>query len=466
MPEFEIKVGHTLDLLRAMVDESIHMICTSPPYYGLRSYEGVAPSVWGGDAACAHVWSFETVTGEMRRGLGQAESPHSTRGGGKKIARTPDIRTERGLCATCGAWRGVLGNEPTVELFIEHMVEVCREIWRVLRSDGTFWLNLGDSYAASSTSNHGRGKATPAMSGHGKEQRPGGWENPPRHLQPGFKRKDLMLVPHRVAIALQNDGWWVRMDNVWAKLNCLPEPVEDRPTKSHEYVFLLTKSESYFYDAEAVREKQSGTAHSRGKGVTPKSAGEHDPFIRAKDGNRNLRSVWSMASEPYREEHFATYPTKLPTICIKAGTSEVGVCLACGAPWERIVIAQGGAIGRSWSDHTEDELLVGHKQRNLMAKPAHAKRNGNEYTRETIGWQQTCDCPYQTPAPALVCDPFSGAGTTGLAALRLGRNYVGHEASGTYAQMSRGRIRDESPMFFTEVKSDEDTQLQAESVGR
>jgi hypothetical protein len=254
----------------------------------------------------------------MRRGLGLAESPASTRGGGKKIARTPDIRTERGLCSKCGAWQGVLGNEPTVELYVSHMVEVCREIRRVLRSDGTFWLNLGDSYAASSTSNHGRGKATPALNGHGKGQQLGGWENPPRHFAPGFKPKDLMLVPHRVAIALQNDGWWVRMDNVWAKLNCLPESVEDRPTKSHEYIFLLTKSTDYFYDAEAVRERQTGTAHSRGNGVTPKSI-PHDGLIRANesfhaatsqyhaapDGNRNLRSVWSMASEPYREAHFA-----------------------------------------------------------------------------------------------------------------------------------------------------------------
>lgn len=455
MPEFTIKVGHSLDLLRATPDETYHCIVTSPPYFGLRSYEGVEPVVWGGRVDCLHKWG---ASGTCRVGRDWDATV-----GKSKVGRKCDTSTGN-LCEKCGAWLGVLGNEPNVEMYVAHMVEFFREVRRVLRRDGTLWLNLGDSFSGSGPSGASyKSKTTLAREG---KQTDGNFriskslgargltyaEKKPIPT-PGFKAKDLMLVPHRVAIALQADGWWVRMDNVWSKLNCLPESVEDRPTKSHEYVFLLTRSESYFYDAEAVREKQTGGAHARGKGLTPKTVEKKsNPLIRANnsfcesigawheapDGNRNLRSVWEMASEPYREAHFATFPSKLPTVCIKAGTSEVGVCRECGAPWRRIVEKYNPGKAETTSLYPD-----GSSARSIRRRQQALRKEGQESAPppQTVGWIMTCKCPYTPPVPALVHDPFSGAGTTGLAALRLGRNYVGHEASPKYAEMSRRRLR-------------------------
>ncbi|MBC8395049.1 MAG: site-specific DNA-methyltransferase, partial [Deltaproteobacteria bacterium] len=157
------------------------------------------------------------------------------------------------FCQLCGAWRGCLGLEPTPEFFIQHMVQVFREIRRVLRSDGTLWLNLGDSYAGG-----GRG-----FGYGGKQDTNKGCEDVPRSIVPdGLKPKDLCGIPWRVALALQNDGWWLRSDIIWHKPNPMPESVTDRPTKAHEYIFLLTKSAKYFYDADAIKEDCRKTAHA------------------------------------------------------------------------------------------------------------------------------------------------------------------------------------------------------------
>lgn len=330
-----ILVGDCRDRLRTLPDESVHCVVTSPPYFGLRDY--------GVD--------------------------------------------------------GQIGLEPTPAEFVAAMVEVFREVRRVLRSDGTLWLNLGDSYSS------GRGEA------HGVDPKNGArrfGKRPQDGKLDGFKPKDLIGIPWRVAFALQADGWWLRQDIIWAKPNPMPESVQDRCTKAHEYVFMLSKSSRYHFDADAIAgslqtdESENypararitgrggqGAADARGNdraksgGFPPRSRGvppRHAQYESSdqsglddvgRGGTRNKRSVWTVATQPFKEAHFATFPPALVEPCILAGC----------------------------------------------------------------------------PAGGTVLDPFGGAGTTGLVADRIGRNAILIELNPAYAEMAERRIRDEQPMF-------------------
>ena len=246
-----ILVGDCLERLRTLPEESVHCVVTSPPYWGLRDY-GV---------------------------------------------------------------EGAIGLEPTFGEHINTIVTIFREVRRVLRSDGTLWLNYGDRY-------HNGDSLS------------------------GLKPKDLVMMPARVALALQADGWWLRSEIVWHKPNPMPESVRDRPTSAHEKIYLLTKSARYFYDAEAVREEDAGTDHPRNILHRPEPSGGIFPPHRGirtaegkNGGGRNLRNLWTIATHPFSKAHFATFPPKLVEPCIKAGTSEKGCCPECGAPRVRVVEA-------------------------------------------------------------------------------------------------------------------------------
>ncbi len=236
---------------------------------------------------------------------------------------------------------GQLGLEKTPEEYVAKMVEVFREVRRVLRKDGTLWLNLGDSYARAAEkggSGTPNGRNTPEMSyglaqsakigssdgKTGRGDRPG-----TRARIDGLKEKDLVGIPWMVAFALRADGWWLRSDIIWAKPNPMPESVTDRPTKSHEYIFLLTKSASYFYDAEAIKEgktwstvnddRTNDNGHRRERGY-PGAQSNGGTNLGGNEGSRNKRSIWTIATQPYPEAHFATFPEEIPKLCIMAGT--------------------------------------------------------------------------------------------------------------------------------------------------
>lgn len=422
-----IHEGHVLDELRALAPASIHTVVTSPPYWGLRDY-GLQPKVWGGEPACAHEWDEDLR--RHRGGPTGATSQMVHRAANDARDVVADIPASA-FCR-CGAWRGQLGLEPTPELYVEHLVTIFREVRRVLRDDGTFWLNLGDCYhtgdgytAAPDGTRHVGGLQ--ASNPHSDFQAP-----PVRRRQTGLKPKDLVGVPWMIAFALRTDGWWLRSEIIWAKGisfcpdysgSVMPESVTDRPTRAHEQLFLLTKSETYYYDTEAVRERarsadeirwDPGTDGHEG-GVTPEPGASTRRFRPGRSGNvervlelpsrpndhrgssvpwegvtRNLRSVWAISPKPYLEAHFATFPPNLVKPCILAGTSERGCCPACGAPWERIVERSGGTIGKSWHDHHED-LVVGQRGggREHPRALADAWESGT-YRRETNGWRPTC----------------------------------------------------------------------------
>lgn len=228
--------------LRTMADQSFQCTITSPPYWGLRDY-GIEPSVWDGDASCSHEWGTRATPGIAGSGING--DSHATAGRFEKRSL---------FCSGCGAWRGCLGLEPTTELYVQHIVDVFREVRRVMRDDGTLWLNLGDCYAtgAGAVGNSPGGgvqgerwKRGRATNEHGYAPI-GPMTQPNRLPQVGLKPKDLVGIPWAVAFALRADGWWLRQCIIWSKPNPMPESVRDRPTTAHEYIFLLAKSEHYF----------------------------------------------------------------------------------------------------------------------------------------------------------------------------------------------------------------------------
>lgn len=219
---------------------------------------------------------------------------------------------------------GQLGLESTPDAYVQSMVAVFREVWRVLRDDGTLWLNLGDSFNAY---NGGAGPSTSLSRGAQTTERP--------DLPTGYglrckalKPKDLVGIPWRVAFALQADGWYLRSDIIWAKPNPMPESVTDRPTKAHEYLFLLTKNQRYYYDKDAICEPYQDATLKRGKSIRQVAADGHKTYrfngepldAESVERGRNARSVWSISSQPYRDAHFAVMPEKLVEPCILAGS--------------------------------------------------------------------------------------------------------------------------------------------------
>jgi DNA modification methylase len=284
-----------------------------------------------------------------------------------------------------------------------------------------------------------------------------GWRPAP----PGLKPKDLVGIPWRVAFALQADGWYLRSDIIWSKPNPMPESVTDRPTKAHEYLFLLAKRERYYYDAEAIKEPSSApttkmpdgwdtgpgshrTIHRDGREKgrrTDKQAelgkrtytGFNDRWDANPISNRNRRSVWEIATQPYPEAHFATFPEALVEPCVLAGTSEYGVCGACGAPWERVVERTGHVSTRE----------PAHQPGNTPTKTD--STGWAPATRATDQWQPACACDaeggscYASIQQPLVLDPFAGSGTVGLVCQRLGRRFVGLELKPDYCRMAYAR---------------------------
>jgi DNA modification methylase len=422
--------GDCRDVLKTLPDESVHCVVTSPPYFGLRDY-GTATWEGGDDPACNHR--------QGRPGSGRADGVVDDR-----AQRNRDgVGSMGGDCGKCGARRvdSQIGLEPTPDEFVAAMVEVFREVRRVLRKDGTCWLNLGDSYAT------GGGKVgdRPGGGAQGDRWRDMAPMTPANRMPlPGLKPKDLIGIPWRVAFALQADGWYLRQDIIWAKPNPMPESVRDRCTKSHEYIFLLAKSERYFYDAEAIAEEGSGRTPGN---VTYKYDGipghETKQGILAQSNVpqmvRNKRSVWTVATQPFKEAHFATFPPDLIEPCIKAGTSEKGCCSQCGAPWVRV---------------TEPGEVTSVGGGSNMISPT--ERIGYMQARErlTKGWQPSCTCDerltgIEKPSnePCTVLDPFGGAGTTGLVADRLGRNALLIELNPEYADMATRRIQGDASLF-------------------
>jgi DNA modification methylase len=387
----DIRLGDCLEVLRTIPDGSARMCVTSPPYYGLRNY--------GVD--------------------------------------------------------GQIGLEATPDAFVAKMVEVFREVRRVLADDGTCWLNLGDSYGAGLRTTQ---VAQSVANGNMRDV-------PESGRVAGFS-KQLLGIPWRVAFALQADGWYLRSDIIWHKPNPMPESVRDRPTKAHEYVFLLSKQPRYYYDAEAVREEaEYGRRHlPNGVARTGRKATSSAIWRGAGDGReqvernygatgqsydpsagRNARTVWTITPRPFKGAHFATFPAELAERCITAGSSERGKCPECGAAWVRVVENESHS---RWRDRKDPARLNGYGRKDCGGSVESIKPP----TVTTIGWRPTCSHDLD-PVPDVVLDPFAGAGTVGLVCQRLGRDHLGVELNPAYRRMAIDRIASDSPMPLLESVS-------------
>lgn len=318
--------GDALEVLRTLPDESVNCCVTSPPYFGLRDY---GTGTWeGGDPACGHkpTRGIQGETGQRADRAFTAEAQH------------------RSACPKCGAVRvdQQIGLEESPDAFVAKLVAVFREVRRVLTKDGTCWVNLGDSYA--NDPKGPRSGSSSTLTGSPDWQPVG----PQKKYRGGdIKKKDLIGIPWLFAFAARADGWHLRQDIIWAKPNPMPESVTDRCVKSHEYLFLLTKSARYYWDHEANQEPAAYAGTKRGGG---KRYGAHDG-IAVGNGydTRTRRSVWSVSPEPYPGAHFATYPPALIRPCIAVSCPPGGVVLDCfagsGTTLEEAVRQKRRAVG-------------------------------------------------------------------------------------------------------------------------
>jgi DNA modification methylase len=415
--------GDCRDILHTLPAQSVHCVVTSPPYFGLRDYGTV----------------------------------------------------------------GQLGLEETPAEYVAALVEVFREVRRVLRPDGTCWLNLGDSYAANRSY-----QVTPT-----KYKSLDFGKSNANKVPEGLKPKDLIGIPWRVAFALQEDGWYLRSDIIWAKPNPMPESVTDRPTKSHEYIFLLTKSERYFYDHLAIKEKSTGREifGNMGKKVVINSDRNDQTSQNLEiSETRNKRTVWTVATKPYSGAHFATFPEKLVEPCILAGCPS-RACEHCGAAWKRIAQRSRVTFKRGFDPSRitgragfnrerpglSDTYVLGIPQSELAGNLRVAATGRLDEMRNLFGskwdhWTRTdeggarvptfedakqladllgieipfdgqagglrpgCKCPGNTGSGVgTVLDPFGGSGTVGAVAKRMGRHSVLIELNPDYLPLIEER---------------------------
>ena len=360
----DIHAGDAVETLREMPENSVHMAMCSPPYYGLRDY--------GVD--------------------------------------------------------GQIGLEDSLDEYIQKLVEVGRELRRVLRDDGSWWLNLGDSYAGSGQNNDEKTSGEVDGDGHGRGHIP----------STSFVQKDKMLVPHRVAIALQEDGWVIRNDVTWVKPNPMPSSVKDRLNTCTEQIFHLTPEPDYWYDLDAIREAHKPDSARLSKTGDHKYSndgpGDHtmEPEKRVHPAGKNPGDVFEVTTKPYPDAHFAVYPPELCEKPIKA-TCPPKVCAECGAPYEREVERDFQGDNR---DRRDDHAALEVSEDNLARAPGDWEPTECEFK----GWTQTCDCDTTETRAGIALDPFAGAGTTLMVAKRLGRRFAGIDLNPEYVAMAQKRV--------------------------
>jgi hypothetical protein len=394
--------GDVLARIHDVPARSAQCVVTSVPFYNVRDYG--TRSWFGGTPTCEHV------------------------------------KNQDSTCSACGAWYGQLGLEPSVDLYIPHMVAVFRAVREhALRDDGTLWLEIDDSYS-------GSGRGPTGISGRGNHSERQGFVAA-GVTAPEMPPKNKMLVPERLVLALQADGWIVRNQIPWVKTTCLGEAVTDRLSHAHSTIYMLTQNGHYYFDAVPLMEP-SVTHKPRGSGgnkVSDNAAllgprfkkSYHDSTNKYGVTVRYPRDVWIGPVGHYPGAHTAVFPEWLPEKCILAGTSARGACKSCGAPWVRVLdkpepIGKAPSGSKYKSGSSSASRAAGRQAMRGKAKYERGERLGKQPhdvlpAPETIGWEPTCKCECKDVVPNIVLDVFAGTGTTLAVAMKLGRDYLGIE---------------------------------------
>lgn len=355
MDEYRNKIiqGHALDVLKGLPDQLVDCVITSPPYWSLRDYK-TEPVVWDGISlfstsdegekqeksadGCDHEWGEYQVKAEGYTGARRWQHVGG-REGCEDGTFSKEVKTGA-FCSACNAWRGQLGLEPTIELYLNHLLQIFDEVRRVMKDEGTLWVNLGDSYSASGGSGSEKYSKRHTQFGKVIDQ---GTRVLPRNVK-GLPAKSLCLIPQRFAIAMVDRGWILRNTLIWHKPSCMPSSAKDRFTVDFEYVYFFVKQQKYWFEqqfdeATTGFDLESGTGRERydgDKGTVPSGG------VRTYPQGRNRRCVWTVNTQPFPEAHFATFPEKLVEPMILAGCPEGGITLDpfIGAGTVAIVAAQ------------------------------------------------------------------------------------------------------------------------------
>lgn len=434
-----ILTGDCRDVLQTLPDESVHAVVTSPPYYSLRDY---GTGTWaGGDATCTHQVS------EIRTGQGMAALGAQYRGGGHKAAAAKPIYAHR-TCPLCGAERTdrQIGLEETPEDYIATMVSVFREVKRILRKDGTCWINIGDTYA----SDGGRG----AGGNYGRENRSWQQENPRagrgRHTLT-VKPKDLYGIPWMLAFALRADGWYLRQEIIWSKPNPMPESTRDRCTKAHESLFLLSKSERYYFNQAAIAEPASENTHARisqdvaaQRGSDRANAGVRrtKPMKAVRNNGVGFGRGYDAVTKPqYRTPSGWEVASGRDHHALKGrynGAGPKAVKDSVGVGWR-------SRQNESFQTAISGSVLTMRNKRSVWEIPT-APFKGAHFATFPPALVLPCVLA-GCPEGGMILDPFGGSGTVGLVADRHHRDAVLIELKAEYSEMARQRVTAESPLL-------------------
>lgn len=326
----KILQGDVRDVLKRLPDNHVQMVITSPPYFGLRAYP-IPPVIWDGDPACEHNWEQYDLKGIT----GGTASPKVHVGDRENFQIVP--KQSQAFCAKCAAWLGQLGQEPQLDLYVKHLVDIFREVRRVLKPDGTLWLNIGDSFAGSGRGLMGDKSQAPRAGAKQATNTGTTVQGIVKASVPnGCKPQDIMMVPATLAMALRADGWWLRSEIWWHKPNGFCESVRNRPTRVSERIYLLSAGYPYYWDREAAKEPAVGNASGN-----KARKGNHQPDGRSGfatgvpwfgSETRNIRDVWflddefpsadlwSVNTEPASMKHFAAFPFEVAARCIRIGS--------------------------------------------------------------------------------------------------------------------------------------------------
>ncbi|MEE9612811.1 MAG: site-specific DNA-methyltransferase [Desulfatiglandales bacterium] len=411
--------GDALAELRNMPAGSIDMCLTSPPYWGLRDY-GIE-QIFGGDKDCEHEW------GECNKSSQRLRDPKTS---------VPELSNPKmgDICLKCQAWKGQLGLEPTPEFYIEHLTEIFNEVKRVLKREGTLWLNIGDTYGGSSGGYYPHENELGASKSNIK-------------FKGINKPKCLLMIPERLAIALiegiENPfnliggGWILRNKIIWHKPNAMPSSVTDRFSNRWEYLFMFSKSQRYYFDLDGVREPYTEPMNrwggdnlvAKGKSTWDKGTGQEtyrDRNMRPNPDGKNPGDVFEINTQPFPEAHFAVFPEKLCEKPIKAGCPKQ-ICKKCGKTRERIT--EKGEFIQTGGKKKKEYTALSESQKNIAA---------GFHPSVTIGFT-SCKCNADFE-PGIVLDPFAGAGTVGVVAKSLGRRFILIDIKKEYMKMAKKRV--------------------------